>query len=253
MHALMEAATQAEYHYGYGYGGAGFQQQQRYLPHPTHARNRWSYGMGGGYTPYGAAGYGVAGSANASGASSMPKPNEPASFDLSVSENLTPHVITVLLTDDLLPIGTRQAGPESSGAEVGANSSGFNGQGGNGSGGENGGQGKSSGYIRQISVDRSRPQVGDFFTSTFLFLWLVCVLMFAVLIYCSAAAWLMFAHADRYFSISYSITRRIVSITSSFRIILPLRHCRHSLTSVRRLRHSLILLRHRTYGHRPCH
>lgn len=87
----------------------------------------------------------------------MPHANEPASFDLSVSETLAPHVITVLLTDDLLPIGTRQAGPESSQAEV----SGSGGGGGGGGGGIGGGKQK-SGYIRQISVDRSKPQVSSF-------------------------------------------------------------------------------------------
>nr|GAT47885.1 predicted protein [Mycena chlorophos] len=36
---------------------------------------------------------------------------EPLSLDLSIGEGLDPHAITTLLTDDLLPIGTRQAGP----------------------------------------------------------------------------------------------------------------------------------------------
>ncbi|KAF7306719.1 Zn(2)-C6 fungal-type domain-containing protein [Mycena indigotica] len=58
---------------------------------------------------------------------------EPASLDLSIGKSLDPHAITTLLTDDLLPLGTRQAGPE---AEAPL----------------------SDAYIRQISNDRSKPQ-----------------------------------------------------------------------------------------------
>ncbi|KAJ7130116.1 hypothetical protein C8R43DRAFT_1240008 [Mycena crocata] len=58
---------------------------------------------------------------------------EPISLDLSISRSLDPHVITTLLTDDLLPIGTRQAGPEDAPLSETA-------------------------YIRQISCDRSKPQ-----------------------------------------------------------------------------------------------
>ncbi|KAJ7139897.1 hypothetical protein C8R44DRAFT_765699 [Mycena epipterygia] len=58
---------------------------------------------------------------------------EPISLDLSISGSLDPHVITTLLTDDLLPIGTRQAGPEDTPLSETA-------------------------YIRQISRDRSKPQ-----------------------------------------------------------------------------------------------
>lgn len=243
MHALVEAATQAEYHHGHGYGGAGVQQQPRYLPHPTHARNRWSYGMGGGYTPYGAVGHGVAANASSSAASSMPKPNEPASFDLSVSENLTPHVITVLLTDDLLPIGARKAGPESSGAEVGATSSSSNGQEGSGSGGVGG---KSSGYIRQVSVDRNRPQVGDVFTFTSVTPWLASILKFAVLAPRWAAAWLMVCSRGSLFQYIIFNHRADRKYHSLFHAVLSSRRCRHSLTSVRRP-HCLTLPRHRFY------
>ncbi|KAJ7169652.1 hypothetical protein C8R46DRAFT_896215 [Mycena filopes] len=60
------------------------------------------------------------------------------SLDLSISHSLDPHVITTLLTgilsvDDLLPIGTRQAGPDDNPLSETA-------------------------YIRQISCDRSKPQ-----------------------------------------------------------------------------------------------
>ncbi|THH05566.1 hypothetical protein EW146_g9872, partial [Bondarzewia mesenterica] len=58
---------------------------------------------------------------------------EPASLDLSISDTLEPHALTTLLTDDLLPIGTRQAGPDSSDLPE-------------------------TGYIRQISADKSKPQ-----------------------------------------------------------------------------------------------
>lgn len=160
MHALMEAATQAEY--------SPYQPNARYLPHPTHSRTRWSYGAGGGYTSYGgippSAGSGGVGGVGGAGGGAMPHANEPASFDLSVSETLAPHVITVLLTDDLLPIGTRQAGPESSQAEV-------SGSGGGGGGGGIGGGKQKSGYIRQISVDRSKPQVSFRFWSLVMFFW----------------------------------------------------------------------------------
>ncbi|KAJ7706424.1 hypothetical protein B0H17DRAFT_628842 [Mycena rosella] len=60
--------------------------------------------------------------------------SEPISLDLSISRALDPHVITTLLTDDLLPIGTRQAGPEDTPLS------------------------DTAGYIRQISCDRSKPQ-----------------------------------------------------------------------------------------------
>ncbi|KAJ7492847.1 hypothetical protein FB451DRAFT_1219777 [Mycena latifolia] len=60
--------------------------------------------------------------------------SEPMSLDLSISNSLDPHVITTLLTDDLLPIGTRQAGPEDTPLSL------------------------SEAYIRQISCDRSKPQ-----------------------------------------------------------------------------------------------
>ncbi|KAJ7932633.1 hypothetical protein B0H13DRAFT_1956283 [Mycena leptocephala] len=59
--------------------------------------------------------------------------SEPMSLDLSISKSLDPHVITTLLTDDLLPIGTKQAGPDDSPLSETA-------------------------YIRQISCDRSKPQ-----------------------------------------------------------------------------------------------
>ncbi|KAJ7431794.1 hypothetical protein B0H11DRAFT_2128456 [Mycena galericulata] len=59
--------------------------------------------------------------------------SEPISLDLSISKSLDPHVITTLLTDDLLPIGTRQAGPEDAPLSETA-------------------------HIRQISCDRSKPQ-----------------------------------------------------------------------------------------------
>ncbi|KAJ6627157.1 hypothetical protein B0H10DRAFT_422538 [Mycena sp. CBHHK59/15] len=59
--------------------------------------------------------------------------SEPLSLDLSISRSLDPHVITALLTDDLLPIGTRQAGPDDTPLSETA-------------------------YIRQISCDRSKPQ-----------------------------------------------------------------------------------------------
>lgn len=178
MHALMEAATQAEYHqhssqYPYPHQSQyqnpyqNGQPRYQYLPHPTHSRTRWSYGQGGGYTSYGGIPGAVSASSSSSGAAgsgsvsagAMPLPNEPASFDLSVSETLAPHVITVILTDDLLPIGTRQAGPESSQAEVS----------GGGAGGGGGGGGQKSGYIRQISVDRSKPQVCVFLESLWVF------------------------------------------------------------------------------------
>ncbi|KAJ7071246.1 Urb2/Npa2 family-domain-containing protein [Mycena amicta] len=57
---------------------------------------------------------------------------EPISFDLSIGKSLDPHALTTLLTDDLLPIGTRQAGPDDAPL--------------------------SDAYIRQISSDRSKPQ-----------------------------------------------------------------------------------------------
>lgn len=80
----------------------------------------------------------------------MPKTGEPASFDLSVSESLAPHVITVLLTDDLLPIGTRQAGQDISQAEVSTHSNGE----------AVGGVKQTTGFVRQISTDnKSKPQV----------------------------------------------------------------------------------------------
>ncbi|CAK5279980.1 unnamed protein product [Mycena citricolor] len=59
--------------------------------------------------------------------------SEHASLDLSIGRSLDPHVITTLLTDDLLPIGTRQAGPEDTPLSETA-------------------------HIRQISCDRSKPQ-----------------------------------------------------------------------------------------------
>ncbi|KAF7320232.1 Zn(2)-C6 fungal-type domain-containing protein [Mycena kentingensis (nom. inval.)] len=58
---------------------------------------------------------------------------EPISLDLSIGPMLDPHAITTLLTDDLLPIGTRQAGPDDVPLSETA-------------------------YIRQISCDRSKPQ-----------------------------------------------------------------------------------------------
>ncbi|KAJ7630712.1 hypothetical protein FB45DRAFT_1151589 [Roridomyces roridus] len=54
-------------------------------------------------------------------------------FDLSISRSLDPHAITTLLTDDLLPIGTRQQGPEDAPLSE-------------------------TPHIRQISSDRSKPQ-----------------------------------------------------------------------------------------------
>ncbi|KAJ7783536.1 hypothetical protein DFH07DRAFT_190405 [Mycena maculata] len=59
--------------------------------------------------------------------------SEPMSLDLSISRSLDPHVITTLLTDDLLPIGTRQAGPDDTPLSE-------------------------TPHIRQISSDRSKPQ-----------------------------------------------------------------------------------------------
>ncbi|KAF7339845.1 Zn(2)-C6 fungal-type domain-containing protein [Mycena venus] len=59
--------------------------------------------------------------------------SEPLSLDLSISRSLDPHFITTLLTDDLLPIGTKQAGPDDSPLSE-------------------------TPHIRQISGDRSKPQ-----------------------------------------------------------------------------------------------
>jgi len=59
--------------------------------------------------------------------------SEPLSLDLSISNSLDPHFITTLLTDDLLPIGTKQAGPDDSPLSE-------------------------TPHIRQISGDRSKPQ-----------------------------------------------------------------------------------------------
>ncbi|KAJ7655051.1 hypothetical protein DFH06DRAFT_488965 [Mycena polygramma] len=59
--------------------------------------------------------------------------SEHMSLDLSIGGSLDPHVLTTLLTDDLLPIGTKQAGPDDSPLTETA-------------------------HIRQISCDRSKPQ-----------------------------------------------------------------------------------------------
>ncbi|KAJ7786073.1 hypothetical protein B0H16DRAFT_1489069 [Mycena metata] len=59
--------------------------------------------------------------------------DEPMSLDLSISPSLDPHFLTTLLTDDLLPIGARQAGPDDPPLSETA-------------------------HIRQISSDRSKPQ-----------------------------------------------------------------------------------------------
>ena len=59
---------------------------------------------------------------------------EPISLDLSTPDALEPHVITALLTDDLLPIGAKQAGPDHT-------------------------QLPETSYIRQISTVGSKPQV----------------------------------------------------------------------------------------------
>ncbi|KIY43296.1 hypothetical protein FISHEDRAFT_62807 [Fistulina hepatica ATCC 64428] len=56
------------------------------------------------------------------------------SLDLSTPDVLEPHVITALLTDDLLPVGTKHAGPEATGQLPDTN------------------------YIRQISCVSSKPQ-----------------------------------------------------------------------------------------------
>lgn len=64
----------------------------------------------------------------------------PTSLDLSTTDTLEPHVLTVLLTDDLLPIGNRQTG---SGSEL-----------------------PDTGYIRQISSDRSKPRYAIFTNKT---------------------------------------------------------------------------------------
>ncbi|KAL1696073.1 hypothetical protein GGG16DRAFT_44445 [Schizophyllum commune] len=58
---------------------------------------------------------------------------EPISLDLSTPDALEPHVITALLTDDLLPIGAKQAGPDHT-------------------------QLPETSYIRQISTVGSKPQ-----------------------------------------------------------------------------------------------
>ncbi|TRM69249.1 hypothetical protein BD626DRAFT_544051 [Schizophyllum amplum] len=58
---------------------------------------------------------------------------EPMSLDLSTPDSLDPHVITALLTDDLLPIGSKQAGPDHT-------------------------QLPDTSYIRQISTVSSKPQ-----------------------------------------------------------------------------------------------
>ncbi|KAJ7042475.1 hypothetical protein C8F04DRAFT_1076032 [Mycena alexandri] len=58
---------------------------------------------------------------------------EPMSLDLSIGPSLDPHFLTTLLTDDLLPIGTRQAGPDDTPLSE-------------------------TTHIRQISSDRSKPQ-----------------------------------------------------------------------------------------------
>ncbi|KAJ6519595.1 hypothetical protein C8R45DRAFT_27475 [Mycena sanguinolenta] len=58
---------------------------------------------------------------------------EPISFDLSISRSMDAHALTTLLTDDLLPIGTKQAGPDDSPLSE-------------------------TPYIRQISTDRTKPQ-----------------------------------------------------------------------------------------------
>lgn len=60
---------------------------------------------------------------------------EPASIDLSTDEHLEPHVITSLVTDDLLPIGSKRTGPESTQTS------------------------SSTPYIRQVSYDPNKPQV----------------------------------------------------------------------------------------------
>ncbi|KAJ7357133.1 hypothetical protein DFH08DRAFT_851120 [Mycena albidolilacea] len=60
--------------------------------------------------------------------------SEPMSLDLSISRSLDPHVLTTLLTDDLLPIGTKQLGPLDDNPL------------------------SETPYMRQISGDRSKPQ-----------------------------------------------------------------------------------------------
>ncbi|KAH8824377.1 hypothetical protein DL96DRAFT_1712657 [Flagelloscypha sp. PMI_526] len=59
---------------------------------------------------------------------------EPPSLDLSTDESLEPHVITSLVTDDLLPIGSKRTGPESYQLS------------------------SSTPYIRQVSYDPAKPQ-----------------------------------------------------------------------------------------------
>ncbi|KAJ6574875.1 hypothetical protein B0H19DRAFT_1126113 [Mycena capillaripes] len=59
--------------------------------------------------------------------------SEPMSLDLSIGPSLDLHAITTLLTDDLLPIGTKQAGPDDNPLSE-------------------------TPHIRQISCDRSKPQ-----------------------------------------------------------------------------------------------